>query len=46
MKLWAIARNTFREFIRDRILYNIMAFAIFLIVAADLVFTLAFYVLG
>lgn len=32
MKLWAISMNTFREFIRDRILYNIMAFALFLIV--------------
>jgi ABC-type transport system involved in multi-copper enzyme maturation permease subunit len=32
MKLWAIAMNTFREFLRDRILYNIMAFALFLIV--------------
>jgi ABC-type transport system involved in multi-copper enzyme maturation permease subunit len=31
MKLWAIAMNTFREFLRDRILYNIMAFALFLI---------------
>lgn len=31
MKLWAIAYNTFRENIRDRILYNILVFAVLMI---------------
>jgi len=34
MKLWAIASNTFREFARDKVLYNIMAFAVLLIGAS------------
>ncbi len=32
MKLWAITFNTFRETIRDRILYNLLVFAILMIV--------------
>jgi len=31
MKLLAIARNTFRENIRDRVLYNLLAFAVLII---------------
>lgn len=31
MKLWAIAYNTFRENIRDRVLYNLLVFAVLLI---------------
>ena len=31
MKLWAIAYNTFRENIRDRVLYNILVFAVLMI---------------
>lgn len=31
----AIARNTFREAVRDRVLYLMLAFALILIVAAD-----------
>lgn len=31
MKIWAIARNTFREAIRDRILYGLLAFALLMI---------------
>ncbi|HUT54814.1 MAG TPA: ABC transporter permease [bacterium] len=31
MKLWAIAYNTFREAIRDRVLYNLLAFAVLMI---------------
>ncbi len=31
MKLWAIAFNTFRENIRDRILYNLLVFAVLMI---------------
>jgi Cu-processing system permease protein len=31
MKTWAIARNTFREAIRDRILYGLLAFALLLV---------------
>lgn len=31
MTVWAIARNTFREAIRDRILYGLLAFALLLI---------------
>jgi ABC-2 type transport system permease protein len=31
MKLWAIAYNTFREYIRDKILYNLLVFAVIMI---------------
>ncbi len=31
MKLWAITYNTFRETVRDRILYNLLIFAVFMI---------------
>jgi ABC-type transport system involved in multi-copper enzyme maturation permease subunit len=31
MKLWAISYNTFRENIRDRVLYNLLAFAVIMI---------------
>jgi ABC-type transport system involved in multi-copper enzyme maturation permease subunit len=31
MKLWAISYNTFREAIRDRVLYNLLAFAVLMI---------------
>ncbi|MFO8057820.1 MAG: ABC transporter permease subunit [bacterium] len=31
MKLWAIIFNTFRETVRDRILYNLLVFAVFMI---------------
>lgn len=34
MKVLAIARNTFREAVRDRVLYNLVAFVLLLIVAA------------
>lgn len=40
MKVWAIALNTFREAVRDRVLYNLVAFVVLLIVAA-LVFSQA-----
>src|SRR5215216_1827898 len=40
LQLWTIARNTFRENLRDKILYNLLFFAVFLIgisiVLADL----------
>jgi ABC-type transport system involved in multi-copper enzyme maturation permease subunit len=31
MKLWAISYNTFRENVRDRVLYNLLAFAVLMI---------------
>jgi Cu-processing system permease protein len=34
LKVLAIARNTFREAVRDRVLYNLVAFVLLLIVAA------------
>ncbi len=34
MTIWAIARNTFREAIRDRILYGLLAFALLMIGAS------------
>src|SRR3970040_3022250 len=33
-QILAIARNTFREAVRDRVLYNLVAFAVILIVSA------------
>jgi ABC-type transport system involved in multi-copper enzyme maturation permease subunit len=32
MKVWAVALNTFKETIRDRILYNLLVFALFMII--------------
>lgn len=34
MKVWAIALNTFREAVRDKVLYNLMAFAVLMIAAS------------
>ncbi len=34
MRAWAIARNTFREAIRDRILYGLLAFALLMIASS------------
>src|SRR6266498_3588657 len=36
-RLWAIAYNTFREAVRDRVLYNLVLFAL-LIVGASIIF--------
>jgi ABC-type transport system involved in multi-copper enzyme maturation permease subunit len=41
MKVWAIAVNTFREAVRDRILYSILAFAIPLIVGSVILASLS-----
>jgi ABC-type transport system involved in multi-copper enzyme maturation permease subunit len=35
-RLWLVATNTFREAVRDRILYNLIAFALLLVAAAPL----------
>lgn len=40
MKVVAIARNTFREAVRDRVLYNLVAF-VFLLIVAALIFSQA-----
>src|SRR6266487_6897862 len=36
-RLWAISYNTFREAVRDRVLYNLILFAL-LIVGASIIF--------
>jgi ABC-type transport system involved in multi-copper enzyme maturation permease subunit len=41
MRVWAIAVNTFREAVRDRILYSILAFAILLIGASVILASLS-----
>ncbi len=37
MPIWAVALNTFREAVRDRVLYNLILFALLMIAAAVLV---------
>ena len=34
MKVWPIARNTFRECVRDKVLYNLVIFAVLIIVSS------------
>ena len=41
MKISAIALNTFREAVRDRILYSILAFALLLIGASTILASLS-----
>jgi ABC-type transport system involved in multi-copper enzyme maturation permease subunit len=42
MNIWHIARNTFREAVRDRVLYNLIAFAVLMSGAAVLVGQISF----
>ncbi|MBI4736575.1 MAG: ABC transporter permease, partial [candidate division NC10 bacterium] len=41
MKIQAIALNTFREAVRDRILYSVLAFALLLIAASAILASLS-----
>ena len=36
-KVWTVAANTFREAVRDRVLYNLVFFALLMMAAAILV---------
>ena len=38
MKIWAVAVNTFKETIRDRILYNLLVFALLVMVIFNFAF--------
>ncbi len=41
-RVWVIARNTFREAVRDRVLYNLVVFVLLLIVGAIFLGSLSF----